>query len=82
MFYLFQFLLTCMLALAAAEPKPEPSVVYSSYPAAVAAAYAAPAAAYSAYPAPLAAYSAYPAPVAAYSAYSYASPYSFYAYRR
>ncbi|CAB3251516.1 unnamed protein product [Arctia plantaginis] len=72
------FVLACMLALVAADPKPKPGVFYSAYTAPVAAAYTAPVAA--AYTAPLA-YSAYTAPVAAYSAYTYASPYSTYLLR-
>ncbi|XP_075978897.1 uncharacterized protein LOC142978362 [Anticarsia gemmatalis] len=67
------FFVACMLALAVAEPKPNPALLYSAYTAPVAAAYTAPVAA--AYTAPLA-YSAYTAPVAAYSAYPYAAPYS------
>ncbi|CAB3259849.1 unnamed protein product [Arctia plantaginis] len=72
------FLLACVLALVAADPKPKAGVFYSAYTAPVAAAYTAPVAA--AYTAQLA-YSAYSAPIASYSAYPYASPYSTYLLR-
>ncbi|GBP35137.1 hypothetical protein EVAR_28336_1 [Eumeta japonica] len=67
------FLLTCVLAMAAAKPGVG-VVAPVAYTAPVAAAYTAPVAA--AYTAPVA-YSAYSAPLA-YSAYTYASPYAGY----